>query len=80
MQVDNEASVNWGALLGEGSAQDNVTMQSQSRADLTDMLSRGRSANCSPMPRGRAKSPNIVFCHGRSPTPHQKALGEHIAR
>ena len=80
MQVDDEASVNWGASLGEGSAQGNVSAQSQSRPDPTDLLSRGRSASYSPTPRGRTKSPNTVFCRGRSPTPRQKALGAHIAK
>ena len=79
MQVDDEASVNWGALFGEGSAQGNVATPSQSRPDPTDLLSRRRSASCLPTPRGRTKSPNTVFCHGRIPTPHQKALGAHIA-
>ena len=41
MQVDDEASVNWGASLGEGSAQGNVVAQSQSSSDLTDLLSKG---------------------------------------
>ena len=63
MQVDDEASVNWGASLGEGSMQGNVSAQSQS-PDPTDLLSRGRSASCSPTPRGRTKSPNTVFRHG----------------
>ena len=54
-------------------------MQSQSRPDLTDLLSNGRSASYSPTPRGRTKSPNTVFHRGRSPTPRQKALGAHIA-
>ena len=40
MQVDDEASVNWGASLGERSAQGNVAAQSQSRPDLTDLLLR----------------------------------------
>ena len=79
MQVDDEASVNWGASLGEGSAQGNVAAQSQSRPDLTDLLSKGRSASCSPTLRGRTKAPNTVFRRGRSPTPRQKALGAHIA-
>ena len=82
MQVDDEASVNWGASLGEGSAQGNVAGQSQSRPDLidlTDLLSKGRSASYSPKPRGRTKSPNTVFRRGGSPTPRQKALGAHIA-
>ena len=79
MQVDNEASVNWGASLGEGSAQGNVSVQSQSRPDPTDLLTRGRSASYSPTPRGRTKSPNTVFRHGRSPTPRSKALGANIA-
>ena len=80
MQVDDEASVNWGASLGEGSAQGNVAAQSQSRPDLTDLLSKGRSASYSQTPRGRTKSPNTVFHRGRSPTPRQKALGKHIAK
>ena len=80
MQVDDEASVNWGASLGEGSAQGNVAAQSQSRPDLTDLLSKGCSASYSPTPRGRTKSPNTVFRRGRSPTPRQKELGAHIAK
>ena len=79
MQVDNEASVNWGASLGEGSAQGNVSTQNQSRPDPTDLLTRGGSASYSPAPRGRGKSPNTVFRHGRSPTPRSKALGANIA-
>ena len=35
-------------------------------------------ASCSPTPRARTKSPNLVYRHGRSPTPRQKPLGEHI--
>ena len=80
MQFDDEASVNWGASLGEGSAQGNVAAQSQSSPDLTDLLSKGRSASYSPTPRGRTKSPNTVFRRRRSPTPRQKALGAHIAK
>ena len=55
-------------------------MQSQSSPDLTDLLSKGRSASYSPTPRGQTKSPNTVFHRGRSPTPRQKALGAHIAK
>ena len=79
MQVDDEASVNWGASLGEGSAQGNVFAQNQSRPDPTDLLTRERSASYSPTPRGRAKAPNTVFRRGRSPTPRPKALGANIA-
>ena len=79
IQVNDEASVNWGVSLGERSAQGNVAAQSQSRPDLTNLLSRGRSASCSLMPIGETKSPNIVFCRGQSPTPCSKALGENIA-
>ena len=64
MQVDNEASVNWGASLGEGNAQGNVAAHSQSSPDLTDLLSKGRSASYSPTPRGQTESPNTVFHHG----------------
>ena len=52
MQVDDEASVNWGASLGEGSAKGSVSAQNQSRPDPRDLLSRGRSASCLPTPRG----------------------------
>ena len=79
MQVDDEASVNWGASLGEGSAQGNAAALSQSLPNLTDLSSRGRSASHSPTPRGRAKSPNTVFRRGRSLTPRSKALGANIA-
>ena len=79
MQVDDEASVNWGASLGEGSAQGNVAAPSKSLPNLTDLSSRGRSASHSPTPRGRTKSPNTVFRRGRSPTPRSKALGANIA-
>ena len=79
MQVDDEASVNWGASLGEGSAQGNVAAPSQSLPNLTDLSPRGRSASHSPTPRGRTKSPNTVFRRGRSPTPRSKALGANIA-
>ena len=80
MQVDDEASVKRGASLGEGSAQGNAAAQSQSRPDLTDLLSKGRSASYSSTPRGRTKSPNTVFRRGRSPTPRQKELAAHIAK
>ena len=79
MQVDDEASVNWGASLGEGSSLNNVVAPIQSLPNLTDLLSRGRSASHSPTPRGRTKSPNTVLHRGRSPTPRSKALGEHVA-
>ena len=79
MQVDDEASVNWGASLGEGSAQGDVAVQSGLRSNQTDLLSRGRSASCSPTPGTRTKPPNTVYRRGRSPTPRQKPLGEHIA-
>ena len=79
MQVDDEASVNWGPLLGEENAQGNVVAPSQTRPDPTDLFSRGRSASHSPTPRGRTKSPNTVFHRGRSPTPRSKALGENTA-
>ena len=72
--------MNWGAPLGEGSAQGNVSARSQSSPDPTDLLTRGRSAGLSPTPRGRTKSPNTVFRRGRSPTPCQKELGAHIAK
>ena len=72
MQVDNKASVNWGASLGEGSVQGNVAAQNQSRPDLTDLFSKGHRASYSPTPRGRTKSPNTVFRRGRSPTPRKK--------
>ena len=52
MQVDNEASVNWGMSLGEGNAQGNLAAKSQSHPDLTDLLSRGHTASSSLMPRG----------------------------
>ena len=71
--------MNWGASLGEESVQGNVSVQNQSRPDPTDLLSRGPSASCSPNPRGRIKSPNIVFRCGRSPTLRSKALGKNIA-
>ena len=80
MQVDDEASVNWGASLGEGSAQGNIVVQSQSHPDLTDLLSRGCSTSCSPTPRGQTKPPNIVIHCGRSPTRRQKPLGVHISK
>ena len=79
MQVDDEASVNWGASLGEGSAQGDVATQSGLRPDRTHLLSRGRSASCSPTPGARTKPPNTVYRRGRSPTPCQKPLGQHIA-
>ena len=41
MQVDDEASVNWSASLGEGSAQGNVAAQSQSLPDLQICCQRG---------------------------------------
>ena len=80
MQVDDEASVNWGASLGEGSTQGNVYVQSQLRPDPIDLLTKGSNASYSLTPRSQTKSPNTVFCHGRSPTPRQKALGAHIAK
>ena len=64
MQVDDEASVNWGPLLGEENAQDNVAAPSQTRPGPTEYFSRGRSASHSPTPRGRKKSPNTVFRRG----------------
>ena len=79
MQVDDEASVNWGASLGEGSAQGNVAAPSQSFPGSTDLSARGRSASSSPTLRGRTKAPNTVFRRGRSPTPRSKTLGENIA-
>ena len=79
MQVDDEASVNWGVSLGEGSAQGNAAAPSQSLANLIDLSSRGRSASHSPTPRGQTKSPKTVFRRGRSPTPRSKALGANIA-
>ena len=79
VQVDDEASVNWGASVGEGSAQGNVAAPSQWLPNLTDLSSRGRSVSHSPTPRGRTKSPNTVFRRGRSPTPRSKALGANIA-
>ena len=80
VQVDDEGYVNQGAPFDEGSEQGNsVAAQSQLRPDPTDLLARGRSASCSPTPTGGTKSPNTVFYHGRSPTPHQRALGAHIA-
>ena len=80
MQVDDEASVNWGASLGEGSAQGNVSEQNQSRPDPTDLLTRERSASYSPTPRGRAKAPNTVFRRGRSPTPRPKGSEQILQR
>ena len=79
MQVDDETFVNWGASLGEGSAQGSVAAPSQSRLDPIDLLLRGRSASCSQTPRGRKNSPHTVSRHGQSPTLRQKAIGEHIA-
>ena len=76
MQVNDGALVNCGASLGEGSAQGDVAVQNQSRPDLTHLLSRGRSATCSPTPRGRTKSPNIVFLSWEKPnTPSNSAWG-----
>ena len=78
MQVDDQASVYWGASLGEGSVQGYVSAQSQWHPDPTDLLIRGRSASYSPTPRGQTKSPNTVFHRGRSPTLRSKALGANI--
>ena len=75
MWVDSEASINWGASLGEGSVQGNVAAQSQSRPDLTDLLSRGRSASCSPTARGQTNSPNTMFHRGEAQHCAKKRLG-----
>ena len=79
MQVDDEASVNWGASLGEGNAHGNVFTQSQPRPHPTNLLTRGHSASYSPTPRGRTKLPNTMFRRGRSPTLRSKVLGANIA-
>ena len=80
MQVEDEASVDWGASLGERSAQGNVAAQSQLSPDLTDLLSKGLSASYSPTPRGRTKPPNTVFIVGEAQHGVKKHLGHILQR
>ena len=66
--------MNWGASLGQGSEQGNVAAPSQSHLDPTDLLSRGRSASCSPMQRGRTIRPIQCFIVGEAQHRVQKFL------
>ena len=75
MQVDDEASVNCGASLGEGSTQGNVSAQSESRPDLTDLLSRGRSAIIHRRQEGEQSRLILCFVVGEAQHRVKKLLG-----
>ena len=82
--VSDSDSVNMEAHMGETSHASSAHGEIRSRLRAWHGKSlpstSGRSASCSPTLGGRRSPPNTAYRRGRSPMPHSRALGPHIAK